>query len=69
MSPELIAIIIATTALGALILTTARLGQRIDRDVADLRERMSRFEGLFEGFPATSRPPPDPPMSLALDTA
>ena len=54
MSPELIAIIIATAALGALILTTtARLGQRIDRvdrDVADLRERMARLEGLFEGF-------------------
>ena len=54
MSPELIAIIVATAALGALILTTtARLGQRIDRvdrDVADLRERMARLEGLFEGF-------------------
>ena len=54
MSPEPIAIIIATAALGALTLTTtARLGQRIDRvdlDGADLRERMARLEGLFEGF-------------------
>ena len=54
MSPELIAIIASAAALGALILTTtARLGQRIDRidrDVADLRERMARLEGLFEGF-------------------
>ena len=54
MSPELIAIIVATAALGALILTTTtRLGHRIDRvdrDVADLRERMARLEGLFEGF-------------------
>lgn len=54
MSPELIAIIASAVALGALILTTtARLGQRIDRierDVADLRERMARLEGLFEGF-------------------
>ena len=63
MSPELIAIIVATAALGALILTTtARIGQRIDRvdrDVADLRECMARLEGLFEGFtrrePATPR--------------
>ena len=54
MSPELIAIIASAAALGALILTTtARLGQRIDRierDVAELRERMARLEGLFEGF-------------------
>ena len=60
MSPELIAIIIATAALSALILTTtARLGQRIDRidrDVADLRERMSRLEGLFEGFTRRESP-------------
>ena len=55
MSPELIAIIIATAALAGLILaSTARLGTRIDRvdrDVADLRGRMARLEGLFEGFP------------------
>ena len=54
MSPEIIAIIIAAAALAGLILsTTHRLGQRIDRvdrDVADLRERMARLEGLFDGF-------------------
>ena len=53
MSPELIAIIIATATLGPLILTTtARPGQRIDRvdrDVTGLRERMARLQGLFEG--------------------
>lgn len=67
MSPELIAIIIATAALGALILaTTARLGQRIDRidrDVADLRGRMARLEGLFEGF--TRREPAAPGAGTA----
>ena len=67
MSPELIAIIIATVALGALILaTTARLGQRIDRidrDVADRRERMARLEGLFDGF--TRREPAAPGAGTA----
>ena len=62
MSPELIAIIIATVALAGLILaSTARLGTRIDRvdrDVAGLRERMARLEGLFEGF--TRRAPAAP---------
>ena len=67
MSPELIAIIIATAALAGLILTsTARLGTRIDRvdrDVADLRERMARLEGLFEGF--TRREPVAPGAGTA----
>ena len=67
MSPELIAIIIATAALAGLILTsTARLGTRIDRvdrDVADLRERMARLEGLFEGF--TRREPAAPGTGTA----
>ena len=63
MSPELIAIIIAALSLGGLILSTTHLlGQRIDRvdrDMADLRERMARLEGLFEGF--TRREPDSPP--------
>ena len=67
MSPELIAIIIATAALAGLILTsTARLGTRIDgvdRDVAGLRERMARLEGLFEGF--TRREPVAPGAGTA----
>ena len=67
MSPELIAIIIATAALAGLILaSTARLGTRIDRvdrDVADLRGRMARLEGLFEGF--TRREPAAPGTGTA----
>ena len=47
MSPELIAIIAAAIALAAVILP----GQHaMRRDVADLRERMGRLEGLFDGF-------------------
>ena len=67
MSPELIAIIIATAALAGLILaSTARLGTRIDRvdrDVAGLRGRMARLEGLFEGF--TRREPAAPETGTA----
>ena len=67
MSPEPIAIIIATAALAGLSLTsTARLGTRIDgvdRDVAGLRERMARLEGLFEGF--TRREPAAPGTGTA----
>ena len=67
MSPELIAIIIATAALAGLILaSTARLGTRIDRvdrDVAGLRGRMARLEGLFEGF--TRREPAAPGTGTA----
>ena len=43
MSPELIATIGTTIALAAVIL----LGQHaMRRDIADLRERMARFEGF-----------------------
>ena len=45
MSPELIAIIGAATALAAVILP----GQHaMRRDIADLRERMARFEGTMQ---------------------
>ena len=30
----------------------------LHRDVADLRERMARLEGLFEGFTRREPPPP-----------
>ena len=49
-----ISILGATVALATLILrTSARLEGRIERleiGQADLRERMARLEGLFEGF-------------------
>lgn len=46
-SAELVAILAVGIALAGLILP----GQReLRRDVADLRERMARLEGLFEGF-------------------
>lgn len=50
----LVAILGATVALATLILcTSARLEGRIERlkvGQGDLRERMARLEGLFEGF-------------------
>ena len=47
MSPETLTIIGCTIALAAIILP----GQHaMRRDIADLRERMARLEGLFEGF-------------------
>ena len=47
MTPELIAIIGTGIALAVVIVP----GQRtMQRDIAELRERMARIEGLFEGF-------------------
>ena len=43
MSAELIAIIAASVAIIGFLWT-------LHRDVSDLRERMARLEGLFEGF-------------------
>ena len=55
MSPELIATIGAAIALAAVILP----GQHaLRRDIADLRERMARLEGLFEGFTRRESAPP-----------
>lgn len=52
MTPELIAIIGTGIALAVLIVP----GQRaMQRDIAVLRERVARIEGLFEGF--TGRQP------------
>lgn len=45
MSPELIAIITAAVAIIGFL-------WNLHRDVADLRERMARLEGLFEGVHA-----------------
>ena len=56
MSPELIAIIVVGLSNVAIIgfLWT------LHRDVADLRERMARLEGLFEGFTRRESAPPPP---------
>ena len=54
MSSELIGIIVATIALAGALVPGQR-AMRIEiadirKDIADLRERMARLEGLFEGF-------------------
>ena len=62
MSPELIAIISAAVVLAAAILPGQHAMRRgiagLHRAIADLRERMARREGLFEGF--TRREPAAP---------
>ena len=58
MSPELIAIIGTSIALAAVILSSLHA---MRRDIADLRERMARLEGLFEGF--TRRESASPPSA------
>ena len=65
MSPELVTTLAVGVALAALILTGLR-GVRVElhevrTDVGDLRERMARLEGLFEGF--TRRAPANDPGS------
>ena len=59
MSPDTIAIVIAILgtdiALAVLIVPSLR---ELRRDVADLRERMARLEGLFEGFTRRETAPP-----------
>ena len=61
MSPDTIAIVIAILgtgiALAVLIVPSLR---ELRRDVADLRERMARLEGLFEGFTRRESAPPPP---------
>ena len=63
MSPEFMAVIGAAIALAAVILSSQRAMRReigkVQKDVGDLRERMARLEGLFEGFTKTvPRPQP-----------
>lgn len=67
MSPEFMAIIGVGIALAGLILRQgARLDKRVDKlvgDLADVRDRLSRLEGLIEGLfrPRPVMPPePDP---------
>lgn len=53
-SPEIVSILAVGVALAGLTLTGLR-GVRVElhdvrTDVADLRERIARLEGLFEGF-------------------
>ena len=59
MSPDTIAIVIAIIgtgiALAVLIVPSLR---ELRRDVGDLRERMARLEGLFEGFTRRETAPP-----------
>ena len=47
---EMIAIIGAVIVLAGLNLYLARGLNEVRRDIADLRERMARLEGLFDGF-------------------
>ena len=54
MTPEFYAVIGSALALAGLILNGQRSVAEMRRDIADLRERMARLEGLFEGF--TKRP-------------
>ena len=59
MSPDLIPILIAV--IGAAIALAAAIlpGQHaMRRDIAGLRERMTRLEGLFEGFTRCGPAPP-----------
>ncbi|MYJ75751.1 MAG: hypothetical protein F4089_11900 [Gammaproteobacteria bacterium] len=60
MSAELIAVISVGVALAGLMLTGLR-AVRVEmhdlrNDVGDLRKRMARLEGLFEGFTGRVRP-------------
>ena len=59
MSSDTIAIVIAILgtgiALAVLIVPSLR---ELRRDVSDLRERMARLEGLFEGFTRRETAPP-----------
>ena len=68
MSPEIYAVIGAAIALAAVILPGQYAMRRdiagLHRDIGDLRERMARLEGLFEGFTrqSTAASSADPPQ-------
>ena len=57
MTPEVVSVIAVGVALAGMNLYLARGMNELRRDIADLRERMARLEGLFEGF--TGRKPTD----------
>ena len=65
MSPELVSIFAVGVALAALMLIGLRSVRLelhdVRADVNDLRERMARLEGLFEGF--IRKPPANDPGS------
>ena len=61
MSPELIATITAAVVILGFLWNLHRDMAGIHRDIGDLRERMARLEGLFEGF--TRRESASPPAS------
>ena len=54
---EMIAIIGAVIVLAGPNLYLARGLNEVRRDIADLRERMARLEGLFDGFKKRERKP------------
>ena len=62
MSPDTITIVVAIIGTGIALAAMLVPGQRqLHRDVSDLRERMARLEGLFEGFTrASGTSPPGP---------
>ena len=67
MDSSTIAIIVSVVAVGATLgigLATLILPSLRDlrRDVTDMRERMARLEGLFEGFIRT-QPPAEAPVA------
>ena len=57
MSPELIGIIVAAVSIVVSLAAIIIPGQReMRRDIGELRERMSRLEGLFDGFTKRGSP-------------
>lgn len=54
MSADTLAIVSAAAVIAGFLWTLHRdmraMDNRISKDIADLRERMARLEGLFEGF-------------------
>lgn len=66
MGAEIWAIAAVGVALAGLILSVNRNLRsdmaEIRRDVGDVRERIARLEGMFEGFTGRRAEPPTPPL-------